>query len=45
VDTGRRLNQEILSVGGSRPMAESWLAFRGGDASLQPLLAAYGVDR
>ncbi|MEM1079943.1 MAG: M3 family metallopeptidase [Pseudomonadota bacterium] len=42
--TGQKISDEILSVGGSRPMAESWRAFRGQDARLQPLLAAYGVD-
>jgi len=40
---GRRLREEILAVGGSRPMAESWQAFRGRDAALEPLLDAYGV--
>jgi len=41
--SGQRLRKEILSVGGSRPMQESWQAFRGSEAGLQPLLAAYGV--
>jgi len=40
---GERLRDEILSVGGSRPMHESWLAFRGREAALEPLLEAYGV--
>lgn len=40
---GERLKDEILSVGGSRPMDESWLAFRGREAALEPLLEAYGV--
>jgi len=41
--SGERLRDEILSVGGSRPMHESWLAFRGREAALEPLLEAYGV--
>ncbi len=41
--TGRLLREEILAVGGSRPMAESWQAFRGREAALEPLLDAYGV--
>ena len=42
-DCGERLRDEILSAGGSRPMHESWLAFRGREAALEPLLEAYGV--
>lgn len=42
-ELGQRLADEILSVGASRPMAESWQAFRGREAALEPLLAAYGV--
>jgi len=42
-DSGRALAHEILEVGASRPMAESWAAFRGRDAALEPLLEAYGV--
>lgn len=41
--SGRRLAHEILEVGASRPMAQSWTAFRGQDAALDPLLGAYGV--
>jgi len=41
---GRHLAEEILEVGASRPMAESWQAFRGRDPDLAPLLAAYGVS-
>jgi oligopeptidase A len=40
---GQRLAREILEVGGSRPMAESWLAFRGREPHLEPLLASYGI--
>ena len=42
-NTGERLAREILSVGSSRPMAESWQAFRGREAALDPLLDAYGI--
>ena len=42
-DCGERLRDEILAVGGSRPMQDSWLAFRGHEAALEPLLEAYGV--
>jgi oligopeptidase A len=41
--TGQHLAREILEVGSSRPMAESWQAFRGREAALEPLLDAYGV--
>ncbi|MBY6204906.1 M3 family metallopeptidase [Halomonas denitrificans] len=41
--TGRLLREEILAVGGSRTMTESWQAFRGREAALEPLLDAYGV--
>lgn len=42
--TGSRLVKEILAVGGSRKMHESWLAFRGREPELDPLLAAYGIE-
>ena len=41
--SGERLRDEILAVGGSRPMHQSWLAFRGREAALEPLLEVYGV--
>lgn len=41
--TGQRLREEILAVGGSRPMDDSWQAFRGREAALEPLLDAYGI--
>ncbi|MEN1728372.1 MAG: M3 family metallopeptidase [Pseudomonadota bacterium] len=41
--SGQKLAREILEVGASRPMAESWKAFRGQEAALDPLLDAYGV--
>lgn len=44
-DLGRRLSESILSVGGSRPMAVSWLEFAGREPRLEPLLAAYGIDQ
>ena len=43
-ECGERLAHEILEVGASRPMAESWQAFRGREARLEPLLASYGVQ-
>jgi oligopeptidase A len=42
-ETGRRLCEEVLAVGGSRPMLESWLNFRGQEADLAPLLESYGI--
>jgi len=42
-ETGARLAEEILEVGSSRPMQSSWLAFRGREPALEPLLASYGV--
>ncbi|NEZ03216.1 M3 family metallopeptidase [Wenzhouxiangella sp. XN201] len=42
-DTGHRLAREILEVGSSRPMQDSWLAFRGREPALEPLLASYGI--
>lgn len=41
--TGQRLAEEILSVGSSRPMSDSWQAFRGRPARLEPLLESYGI--
>lgn len=40
---GERLREEILAVGGSRGMAESWHAFVGREPRLEPLLDAYGI--
>ncbi len=42
-DSGARLAREILEVGSSRPMAESWQAFRGRQPRLEPLLESYGI--
>ena len=42
-ESGQRLRDAILSVGGSRPMHESWLAFRGREARIEPLLDSYGI--
>ncbi|NDY96504.1 M3 family metallopeptidase [Wenzhouxiangella limi] len=42
-EAGAHLAREILSVGASRPMSESWQAFRGREARLEPLLDAYGI--
>src|SRR5690606_10750907 len=41
--TGRRFRDEILAVGGSRPAADSFRAFRGRDASLDALLRHSGM--
>ncbi|MGY6631983.1 MAG: M3 family metallopeptidase [Wenzhouxiangella sp.] len=40
---GEQLANEILAVGASRPMSESWQAFRGRPARLEPLLQSYGI--
>jgi len=42
-ETGHRLAHEILEVGASRPMQESWMAFRGREPDLEPLLSFYGI--
>lgn len=41
--TGKRYRQEILEVGGSRPAAESFKAFRGRDPSIDALLRHGGL--
>jgi oligopeptidase A len=41
--TGKRFRDEILAVGGSRPAAESFRAFRGRDPSVEPLLRHNGM--
>ena len=43
VSTGRRFRDEILAVGGARPAAESFRAFRGRDASMDALLRHNGM--
>src|SRR3954463_11205960 len=40
---GERFRDEILAVGGSRPAAESFRAFRGRDPSVEPLLRHNGM--
>ncbi len=42
-DTARRLRDEILSRGGTRPGMELYQAFRGRPPSIQPLLEARGL--
>jgi oligopeptidase A len=42
-DAGGRFRSEILAVGGSRPAAESFRAFRGRDPSVEPLLRHNGM--
>jgi len=41
--TGQRYRQEILEVGGSRPAAESFKAFRGREPSIEALLRHGGL--
>ena len=42
-EAGRRFREEILAVGGSRPAAESFRAFRGRDPSVEALLRHNGM--
>jgi oligopeptidase A len=42
-DAGRRFKEEILSVGGSRPAAESFRAFRGREPRVEALLRHSGM--
>lgn len=42
-DTGRRFLDEILAVGGTRPAAESFKAFRGREPSIDALLRHSGM--
>lgn len=42
--TGRLFAEQILEVGGSRPAAESFAAFRGRGPSIEPLLKHYGIE-
>jgi len=41
---GKRFLETILSVGGSRPAMESFVAFRGRAPSIEPLLRHNGID-
>ena len=41
--SGERFRDEVLAVGGSRPAAESFRAFRGRDPSVEPLLRHNGM--
>ena len=41
--TGLRYKKAILEVGGSRPAAESFMAFRGREPSIEPLLRHGGL--
>ena len=43
IETGIRYRQEILEVGGSRPAAESFKAFRGREPSIDALLRRGGL--
>jgi oligopeptidase A len=42
-ETGKRYREEILEVGGSRPAAESFKAFRGREPSIDALLRHGGL--
>jgi len=42
-EQGRRFLDTILSVGGSRPAMESFVAFRGREPSIEPLLRHNGI--
>ncbi|SFL68539.1 M3 family metallopeptidase [Rugamonas rubra] len=42
-ETGKRFQQEILAVGGSRPALESFTAFRGREPSIDALLRHSGM--
>jgi oligopeptidase A len=42
-DVGERFWREILSVGGSRPALESFVAFRGREPSIEALLKHSGM--
>jgi len=44
IETGRRFQREILSVGGSRPALESFKAFRGREPSIDALLRHSGMN-
>ncbi len=43
--TGADFCREILEVGASRPALESFIAFRGREPRIEPLLAAYGIEK
>ena len=42
-ETGARFRDEVLAVGGSRPAAESFRAFRGREPSVDALLRHNGM--
>jgi oligopeptidase A len=42
-ETGARFRDEVLAVGGSRPAAESFRAFRGRAPSVEALLRHNGM--
>ena len=42
-ESGQRFREEILAVGGSRPAAESFRAFRGREPSVDALLRHNGM--
>ncbi len=42
-ETGEAFRREVLETGGSRPAMDSFVAFRGRQPSIEPLLASYGL--
>ncbi|HEY9460215.1 MAG TPA: M3 family metallopeptidase, partial [Paralcaligenes sp.] len=42
-ETGQRFRREILAVGGARPAADSFIAFRGRHANMEALLRHNGM--
>jgi oligopeptidase A len=45
VETGKRFQEEILAVGGSRPALESFMAFRGREPNIDALLRHSGMKQ
>ncbi len=41
--TGQSFRREVLAMGGSRPAAQSFRAFRGREPEIGPLLKSYGI--
>jgi oligopeptidase A len=44
VETGRKFRETILEVGGSRPIMESFVAFRGREPRIEALMIQSGMD-
>lgn len=43
-ESGQRFKAEVLEMGASRPAADSFLAFRGREPEIEPLLRHSGID-